>query len=459
MEEMQYFDNIFQLNRRTTREKYENMEQELNEFISYIKSLNLSPIEQIMLVYDKTKLFESVGNNNSLETRQLPDVIANGKAVCVGFTNFFNECMMRLGFKNCAVESYVNNVSHMHSIVEINDDKYDIHGIYNFDSTFDSLDINFSDRTISYAFFGKSIEEINNLKDERISRGISIVLMRGIDGKYEEVSNEIPTRTMNIVNGFFQTEESSRFIREHYEELKDKSNWPSLNENYLFQISQLGFKIRGTHNIPLSTLEEVIKNVRKIENPSLSEEQLTYEIDKIKKFNNNQFSKYYSDQRLIFNVKPKNYISKEQYFEVLEKINSIYQSRKPNEILRTIIEFTNGQNQQTSYKLESITDNETKVLIDCTFDSNYDFVKKFLNPAIQNYASNFMYASSQILKPEYFNVNIRSYISNALDGSSLTIKDANLDYLLEVDSYMAALKQILQESEGEYQGLNSNLSI
>ena len=158
-------------------------------------------------------------------------------------------------------------------------------------------------------------------------------------------------------------------------------------------------------------------------------------------------------------MKPKNYISKEQYFEVLEKINSIYQSRKPNEILRTIIEFTNGQNQQTSYKLESITDNETKVLIDCTFDSNYDFVKKFLNPAIQNYASNFMYASSQILKPEYFNVNIRSYISNALDGSSLTIKDANLDYLLEVDSYMAALKQILQESEGEYQGLNNNLSI
>jgi len=41
----------------------------------------------------------------------------------------------------------------------------------------------------------------------------------------------------------------------------------------------------------------------------------------------------------------------------------------------------------------------------------------------------------------------------------MVIKDANLDYLLEVDSYMAALKQILQESEGEYQGLNNNLSI
>lgn len=271
MQDTQYFDNIFQMNRITSQEKYDNMESQLNEFISYIKSQNLSPIEQVMVVYDRTKMFESAGNDASLETRQLPDVIASNKAVCAGYVNFFNECMTRLGYKNCAIESYVGDVSHMHSLVEINDDKYDIHGIYNFDPTFDSLPTNSEDRTMSYAFFGRSVDEINHLKEQRVPRGVSIALMKGIDGKYEEISNEIPTRTMNIMNGFFPSEENSKFIQEHYSELKDRSRWPSLNEEHLFQISQLGFKIRQAENISADTLNQVISNVRKVENPNLSE--------------------------------------------------------------------------------------------------------------------------------------------------------------------------------------------
>lgn len=119
---------------------------------------------------------------------------------------------------------------------------------------------------MSYAFFGRSVEEINHLREQRTPRGISIALMKGMNGKYNEVSNEIPTRTMNIVNGFFPSEENSRFIQEHYAELKDKSNWPSLNEEHLFQISNLGFKVRRADNIPVDTLEQIISNVRKIEN-------------------------------------------------------------------------------------------------------------------------------------------------------------------------------------------------
>ena len=58
MQEVQYFDNIFQINRTTSEEKYENMENQLNEFLTHIKSQNLSPMEQSMLVYDKAKMFE-----------------------------------------------------------------------------------------------------------------------------------------------------------------------------------------------------------------------------------------------------------------------------------------------------------------------------------------------------------------------------------------------------------------
>lgn len=441
MQDTQYFDNIFQMNRTTSQEKYDNMEKQLNDFITYIKSQNLSPIEQVMVVYDRAKMFESAGSDTSLEVRQLPDVMANNRAVCAGYTNFFNECMARLGYKNCAIESYIGNVSHMHSLVEINDDKYDIHGIYNFDPTFDSLDINSEDRTMSYAFFGRSVEEINHLREQRTPRGISIALMKGMDGKYNEVSNEIPTRTMNIVNGFFPSEENSRFIQEHYAELKDKSTWPSLNEEHLFQISNLGFKVRRADNIPVDTLEQIISNVRKIENPNLSEEQIKSQMDRIREFNNSQFSKYYNDPRLLFKIIPKNYVSQENYPQVLEQISALYSSKNPDEALKTIVEFTNGQQQQALLKIESLSDEEKKTLLDCTFDSNYDFMSRFLNPLIHSYAQSFPYSSSQIGKPEYFNLNIRNYDSNSINGSSLSIIDGNLDYLQQIDSYIKSNSQ------------------
>ncbi len=448
MQDTQYFDNIFQMNRTTSQEKYDNMEKQLNDFITYIKSQNLSPIEQVMVVYDRAKMFESAGSDTSLEVRQLPDVMANNRAVCAGYTNFFNECMARLGYKNCAIESYIGNVSHMHSLVEINDDKYDIHGIYNFDPTFDSLDINSEDRTMSYAFFGRSVEEINHLREQRTPRGISIALMKGMDGKYNEVSNEIPTRTMNIVNGFFPSEENSRFIQEHYAELKDKSTWPSLNEEHLFQISNLGFKVRRADNIPVDTLEQIISNVRKIENPNLSEEQVKSQMDRIREFNNSQFSKYYNDPRLLFKIIPKNYVSQENYPQVLEQISALYSSKNPDKALKTIIEFTNGQQQQVLLRIDSLSDEEKKTLLDCTFDSNYDFMSRFLNPLIHSYAQSFPYSSSQIGKPEYFNLNIRNYDSNSINGSSLSIIDGNLDYLQQIDSY---IKSNFQKAESPVQ--------
>lgn len=448
MQDTQYFDNIFQMNRTTSQEKYDNMEKQLNDFITYIKSQNLSPIEQVMVVYDRAKMFESAGSDTSLEVRQLPDVMANNRAVCAGYTNFFNECMARLGYKNCAIESYIGNVSHMHSLVEINDDKYDIHGIYNFDPTFDSLDINFEDRTMSYAFFGRSVEEINHLREQRTPRGISIALMKGMDGKYNEVSNEIPTRTMNIVNGFFPSKENSRFIQEHYAELKDKSTWPSLNEEHLFQISNLGFKVRRADNIPVDTLEQIISNVRKIENPNLSEEQIKSQMDRIREFNNSQFSKYYNDPRLLFKIIPKNYVSQENYPQVLEQISALYSSKNPDKALKTIIEFTNGQQQQVLLRIDSLSDEEKKTLLDCTFDSNYDFMSRFLNPLIHSYAQSFPYSSSQIGKPEYFNLNIRNYDSNSINGSSLSIIDGNLDYLQQIDSY---IKSNFQKAESPVQ--------
>lgn len=68
-------------------------------------------------------------------------------------------------------------------------------------------------------------------------------------------------------------------------------------------------------------------------------------------------------------------------------------------------------------------------------------MSRFLNPLIHCYAHSFPYSSSQIGKPEYFNLNIRNYDSNSINGSSLSIIDGNLDYLQQIDSYIKSNSQ------------------
>ena len=44
MEETYYFNHMFQMNRKSTKDKVENMNNEINNIIREIKSKNLSPI-------------------------------------------------------------------------------------------------------------------------------------------------------------------------------------------------------------------------------------------------------------------------------------------------------------------------------------------------------------------------------------------------------------------------------
>ncbi len=210
MEETYYFNHLFQMNRKTTNDKLENMNKVINDLIEEVRSKNLSPIEQVMYVYDFVKSFEFSQNDVSIDRRQVDCVLMERKAVCAGFSDTFNEILRRMGFKTATLESYVGNTSYMNPIVEIKDSKYDINGIYNFDPTFDSSNQD------SYAFFGRTMEEINKLKQKRVGRGCSLALMEGNTGNNMELSlNDIPLRTMNIINGFFPIEENFAYLKKY----------------------------------------------------------------------------------------------------------------------------------------------------------------------------------------------------------------------------------------------------
>ena len=116
-EETYYFNHLFQMNRKTTNDKLENMNEVINDLIEEVRSKNLSPIEQVMNVYDFVKSFEFSQNDTSIERRQVDCVLMERKAVCAGFSDTFNEILRRMGFKTATLESYVGNIPHVNTLV------------------------------------------------------------------------------------------------------------------------------------------------------------------------------------------------------------------------------------------------------------------------------------------------------------------------------------------------------
>lgn len=443
MEETYYFNHMFQMNRKFTRDKVENMNNEINNIIRKIKSKNLSPIEQVMYVYDYVKSFEFSKDGNSIDTRQVDSVINSKKAVCAGYSDTFNEILRRMGFKTAIIESYVGEVSHMNPIVEIVDPKYGINGIYNFDPTYESSNAN------SYAFFGRTMEEFDHLRQKRKGRGCSLALTEGNTGSetYEQVLNDLPLRTMNIINGFFPIQENFDYLKKIYSDGSDKSKWKDLNSEYSFQLFNLGFKVRRSERISTETLETIISNVLKTK---MSDEELSSKLLEIKKETNENFRKNYDDPRLIFNIESKNYIRNVDYNSYIQKVEEFLSSKKEDEEIISMFTFLNGQDRKIIHRLFKNNIEGNQILSESEFDYDYDFGKKLLNPMLEKYISHCDFPTGEISKPEYANFNIRDYKMISSSGYSLSMEACDLEFLKTLDIYIKK-KNMMQE-------MNQNMS-
>ena len=147
--------------------------QIIDDFVSEVKSLNLSPIEQLMYVYDwvrdRVYKMEDKTDEKSV-SRDLSSALLSGKIVCLGYANIFNIIAKKLGFSAKLFNLRdKNDEKHGHSrnIVYVKDDKYNIDGVYLFDTTWDSKkdDNSFLNK---YLYFAKTFDELKNI-DERMN--------------------------------------------------------------------------------------------------------------------------------------------------------------------------------------------------------------------------------------------------------------------------------------------------
>ena len=150
----------------------------IDSFVQAVKAMKLSPLETAIFVYDyireKTYKHEQEGSSYAL-SRDTYQAINNDDIVCMGYANIYSAILNKLGIK-CETIT-LNGINeeeagHARNLLKIDDDKYNVHGLFISDPTFDSRDKN--DRTkwlYRYAHFMKkrkdfiNVDRINSLDD------------------------------------------------------------------------------------------------------------------------------------------------------------------------------------------------------------------------------------------------------------------------------------------------------
>ena len=115
----------------------------IEEYTNIIKKHNLSPLESIMYAYDlvRNRIYkkEKEGEPGYI-SRDTTFSLLGDKIVCLGFANIFDKILFNLGIKSKVFLLSNKNKKkkgHARNVVYIDDKKYDVNGIYYFDTTWD----------------------------------------------------------------------------------------------------------------------------------------------------------------------------------------------------------------------------------------------------------------------------------------------------------------------------------
>lgn len=175
----------------------------IEEMKDYILKFNLSPIEQLLLLYDlnKERMYKIESDEDIASSRDLSRILKGENIVCQGYANIFSAVSNALGIKSY-VKKYLSSKSkngHSTNINYISDDKYDIHAPLEFDLTWDTKkstsDENYVD---NYRWFGDP-EYFANKKKEAFALTPTICATEYIESandKYQVYIDTSPNEDM-----------------------------------------------------------------------------------------------------------------------------------------------------------------------------------------------------------------------------------------------------------------------
>lgn len=268
------FQDAFNIYDYMEKEKLLLAYEKIDELVSSIKHLNLSPVELLYIIYDfsRSRVYKKANSSNGSISRDLAHVLLEDEIVCEGFANIF--CCLALSL-NIYTEPFYwtsqNGIGHKSVIAYINDSKYDIHGVYAFDPTSGCKKTN------------NDTDYVNNIISAFVPLYVEIE-----NKKAKKMSPELTTACeRTVITTFYDSFERLKSFKVLLPNSNVLENEYKLCMHYLNRI----FNLIGAENpflkeeidfdetlyivsemIPLKTLEELIRNARLIEhqiNPEL----------------------------------------------------------------------------------------------------------------------------------------------------------------------------------------------
>lgn len=136
-----------------------------------VKSLNLSPFETIIFVYDivRDRYYKDEGKDEKYtKSRDLSEVAFGEAIVCHGYAELFKAILNYIGIETYLAPLRVKDedIGHTRNEIYVVDPKYNINGVYYFDTTWDSKERDKEDQfLLKYKYLAKTrgeMEEIEN---------------------------------------------------------------------------------------------------------------------------------------------------------------------------------------------------------------------------------------------------------------------------------------------------------
>lgn len=225
-------------------------------FNNFFKEKNigeLSQLEQICLIYDHVKLLDYKEEKN-----KLLEIIEQESTNSYGYHLLFQELLNQVKIKSYIEKVKTNEDNRFISVIEIDDDKYDIHGVYLFDPYSDSLpkekytknDI----RRVNYNYFCMSFHSLNKtIYDEHLS-GICKYFLAPKQSIFLDHVDEIrlfDEKDIEKFNNIFTNDYSNL-----YQKTKDTKD---ISEETLFEVIEYTLKLDRYLNFDNMTIMNLIK--------------------------------------------------------------------------------------------------------------------------------------------------------------------------------------------------------
>ncbi len=250
----------------------------LEKLVAPIRDSNLSPLEKFLAVYNIAKQFKKYKespNTKKEHARLLRYILDddNNYIVCVGFANLLEELLNRVGIPsmkyhpgidlsydedNLQSEKNIDLSGHCRNIIRIDDDKYNIHGYYIVDSTWDN--------DMENDIYLNALMTFNHKKEARRLEKLTDEDLLLDFNSFEDCQNKINylfKKQLNdqLYNNKYVTEKINS-IKNKYQDLINKSQNRDEKLSYMKAMNNEITKTKD--NAYINTYQAIYKNILNI---------------------------------------------------------------------------------------------------------------------------------------------------------------------------------------------------